>query len=162
MPKRTSPPSSQGGSFSLPWNTHFSSCTSMRFPAKPCRQRRPLSPLRGQLPFQENPGRDESASPEREGDCEAGGGVHGRRIGGSKRRQRRPVIRKESCGFADLGRSNLWRPTVVDRTRGSQCVQAQPAGSKWLSALPTRATPGNQSARNLADSQKSTAPIYGG
>ena len=31
--------------------------------------------------------------------------------------------------FADFGRSNLWRPTVVARTRGSQ----------WQSALPTRA-----------------------
>ena len=28
---------------------------------------------------------------------------------------------------ADLGRSNLWRPMVVDRMRGSMCVQAQPA-----------------------------------
>ncbi len=25
---------------------------------------------------------------------------------------------------------------VVDRMRGSQCVQAQPAGSKWNRALP--------------------------
>ena len=33
-----------------------------------------------------------------------------------------------SCGFEDLGRFNLWRPMVVDRTRGS----------KWLSALPSR------------------------
>ena len=43
-------------------------------------------------------------------------------------RQRRPTIRKESCGFADLGRFNIWRPTVV----------ARPGGSKWQSALPTR------------------------
>ena len=43
-------------------------------------------------------------------------------------------------------------PDFVARTRGNI----------RLSALPTRATPGNQSARNLADSQKSTAPIYGG
>ena len=33
----------------------------------------------------------------------------------------------ESRKTEDLGRSNLWRPTVVDRMRGS----------KWLSALPT-------------------------
>ena len=37
-----------------------------------------------------------------------------------------PVIRKEACGFADLGRFNLWRPMVVDRT----------GGSKWNRALP--------------------------
>ena len=36
----------------------------------------------------------------------------------------------------DLGRSNLWRPMVVDRTGGSKCMQAQPAGSKWVQALP--------------------------
>ncbi len=28
-------------------------------------------------------------------------------------------------------------PEVVVRTGGSKCVQAQPAGSKWQSALPT-------------------------
>ena len=28
-------------------------------------------------------------------------------------------------------------PGFVDRMRGSKCVQAQPAGSKRLSALPT-------------------------
>ena len=28
-------------------------------------------------------------------------------------------------------------PEFVDRTRGSQWVQAQPAGSQWQSALPT-------------------------
>ncbi len=33
----------------------------------------------------------------------------------------------ESRKTEDLGRSNLWRPTVVDRMRGSQWVQAQPA-----------------------------------
>ena len=40
----------------------------------------------------------------------------------------RQVIRGEACGFADLGRFNLWRPMVVARTGGSKCVQAQPAG----------------------------------
>ena len=39
----------------------------------------------------------------------------------------RPSIRKESCGFADLGRFNIWRPTVVARPGGSNRVQAQPA-----------------------------------
>ena len=33
-------------------------------------------------------------------------------------------------GFADLDRSNLWRSMVVARTRGSNRVQAQPAGSQ--------------------------------
>ena len=31
-----------------------------------------------------------------------------------------------SCEFADLGRSNLWRPMVVDRTRGSNRQSALP------------------------------------
>ena len=39
---------------------------------------------------------------------------------------------------ADLGRSDLWRPTVVDRMRGSMCVQAQPAGSRWVQAQPVK------------------------
>ena len=39
----------------------------------------------------------------------------------------RPAIRREACGFADIGRSNLWRPMVVERTGGSRWVQAQPA-----------------------------------
>ena len=56
-------------------------------------------------------------------------------------RQCRPAIRKEPCGFADLGRSNLWRPMVVDRTGGSRWVQAQPAGSRWVQA---RACPSRQ------------------
>ena len=37
---------------------------------------------------------------------------------------------------ADLGRFNLWRSMVVARIRGSMCVQAQPAGSRWNRALP--------------------------
>ncbi len=49
----------------------------------------------------------------------------------------RPVISREFWKSEDLGRFNLWRPMVVDRMRGSKCVQAQPAGSKWVSALPT-------------------------
>ena len=48
-----------------------------------------------------------------------------------------PAIRREACGFEDLGRFNLWRPMVVARTGGSKCMQAQPAGSRWASALPT-------------------------
>ena len=48
------------------------------------------------------------------------------------RPRRKPVAvgtadRRESCGFADLDRFNLWRSMVVARIRGSQCVQAQPA-----------------------------------
>ena len=38
-----------------------------------------------------------------------------------------PAIRREACGFEDLGRFNLWRPMVVARIGGSRCVQAQPA-----------------------------------
>ena len=39
---------------------------------------------------------------------------------------------------ADLGRSDLWRPTVVDRTRGSNRNQALPGGSKWVQAQPVK------------------------
>ena len=51
------------------------------------------------------------------------------------RPRRKPVAvgtadRRESCGFVDLDRSNLWRSMVVARTRGSNRVQAQPAGSQ--------------------------------
>ena len=63
------------------------------------------------------------------------------------RRQRRPSIRKEACGFADLGRFNLWRPMVVDRIGGSKWNRALPGGSKWVQAQPAgsrwnRALPG--------------------
>ena len=75
------------------------------------------------------------------------------RTGGSKWQSALPTgnadqrFLGESRKTEDLGRSNLWRPTVVDRMRGS----------KWLSALPTgvfRASPGKP--KTLA------APIYGG
>ena len=39
---------------------------------------------------------------------------------------------------ADLGRSDLWRPTVVDRTRGSNRNRALPGGSKWVQAQPVK------------------------
>ena len=48
----------------------------------------------------------------------------------------RPSIRKEACGFADLGRSSVWRPMVVDRMRGSKWPSALPTGSRlWGSSL---------------------------
>ena len=52
------------------------------------------------------------------------------------------VSAKRTEGFKteDLGRSNLWRPMVVDRMRGS----------KWLSALPT----GNADQRFPGESRK--------
>ena len=53
-------------------------------------------------------------------------------------RQYRLIIRREFCGFEDLGRFSLWRPMVVARIGGSNRVQAQPAGSKWNRALPGR------------------------
>ena len=56
------------------------------------------------------------ASPERRGARNAGGGVLKRRIRGLE-----PMVSE-----------------FVDRTGGSNRVQAQPAGSKWQSALPTR------------------------
>ena len=56
---------------------------------------------------------------------------------------------KQAVGFsdADLGRFNLWRPTVVERIRGSKWQSALPTGSRWVRALPTgsrwlRALPG--------------------
>ena len=39
----------------------------------------------------------------------------------------RPEFSGAARKTADFGRFNLWRPTVVARTRGSKCVQAQPA-----------------------------------
>ena len=90
----------------------------------------------------------EKASPERGGGCEADGGVQSHRIrelefmvpefvdrtGGSQWNRAlpggsaRPSIRRESCGFGDLGRFNLWRPMVVERMRGSRWNRALPGG----------------------------------
>ncbi len=53
---------------------------------------------------------------------------------GTANRQRRPSIRRESCGFADLGRSNLWRPMVVDRN-ASWGIRACFPQAKNLEAL---------------------------
>ena len=39
---------------------------------------------------------------------------------------------------ADLGRSNLWRPMVVARMRGSGWLSALPTASSWNRALPGR------------------------
>ena len=81
--------------------------------------------------------------------AESGGGfLQPIRVGSADRQSAR-----SSCGFADFGRFNLWRPIVVNRTCGSMCVQAQPVrvGSA-----------DRQSARNPADSKKPAASIYGG
>ena len=53
-----------------------------------------------------------------------------------------PAAQAERFESADFGRFNLWRPTVVDRTRGSRWQSALPTvdrtrGSRWQSALPT-------------------------
>ena len=63
----------------------------------------------------------------------------------------RPSIRRESCGFGDLGRFNLWRPMVVERIRGSRWNRALPGGGA-----------ASQSAGNPADSKTLAALIYGG
>ena len=52
------------------------------------------------------------------------------------RRQRRPIIRKEACGFEDFEAFNLWASIVVDRRGGSNRLSARPTGSKWKRALP--------------------------
>ena len=52
------------------------------------------------------------------------------------RRQRRPIIRKEACGFEDFEAFNLWASIVVDRRGGSNQLSARPTGSKWNRALP--------------------------
>ena len=95
----------------------------------------PLSRLWRQLPFQGRLDCADRASPERGGACDVGSGVLKRRI-------------RELQFMA---------PGFVERMRGSECVQAQPArktkkstapmyggrfrvlsgGSKWLSAQPT-------------------------
>ncbi len=89
-----------------------------------------------------------------------------------QRKSARPTENPQ-CGFADFGRFNLWRPIVVERTRGSKRVQAQPAGSKRVQALPAgskwvQAWPADSGSRQgrpkirSADSQTSAASIYGG
>ncbi len=59
---------------------------------------------------------------------------------GSKRVQAQPACWKSARptenpqrGFADFGRFNLWRPTVVERTRGSRWVRALPGQKSRLS-----------------------------
>ena len=52
-----------------------------------------------------------------------------------QRKSARPTENPQ-CGFADFGRFSLWRTIVVERTRGSNRVQAQPAGSQWVQAQP--------------------------
>ena len=49
-----------------------------------------------------------------------------------------PVFLMGRRGFRseDFGRFNLWRPTVVDRTGGSNRLSALPTGSRWNRALP--------------------------
>ena len=47
------------------------------------------------------------------------------------------AARAEGFKTADFGRFNLWRPTAVDRTGGSNRLSALPTGgSKWVQALP--------------------------
>ena len=50
-----------------------------------------------------------------------------------------PAARAEGFNHADFGRSDVWRPIVVDRTGGSNRLSAQPTGSQWNRALPTEA-----------------------
>ena len=54
-----------------------------------------------------------------------------------------PAKRAEGYANADLGRFNVWRPMVVDRTGGSKvgagpACSALPTGSKWVQAQPAR------------------------
>ena len=58
---------------------------------------------------------------------------------GTARRQRRHEFFGESRKTEDFGRSNLWRPIVVDRMRGSRWPSALlTGGSKWVQAQPAR------------------------
>ena len=52
-----------------------------------------------------------------------------------------PAKQAEGFANADLGRFSVWRPTVVDRMRGSEWQSALPTGSKWVQALPAGAAP---------------------
>ena len=94
----------------------------------------------------------EKASPERGGDCEAGGGVQSHRIrelesmvpefvdrtGGSQWNRALPGM-----SFPEIPENRRIRelqfmvPEFVDRMRGSKWQSALPTGSKWVSALPT-------------------------
>ena len=64
---------------------------------------------------------------------------------------------------ADLGRSNLWRPTLVERMRGSRWLSALPAGSKWVQAQPARPTgsAGMSFSENSGKPEKLGTLIYG-
>ena len=74
-----------------------------------------------------------------------------------------------SCGFEDLGRFNLWRPTVVDRMRGSKWNRALPGGGlgerEAKRSLPQLARVGSADLsfpENTGKPKKSAASIYGG
>ena len=71
-------------------------------------------------------------------------------------RQRRPSIRREACGFEDLGRFNLWRPMVVARLGGSKWLRALPGGGRWSSLDPAVA-----SGSGPSPAQNSGTRIYG-
>ena len=97
--------------------------------------------------FSGNPGKPENSGTQ----------IYGSRIrvrtGGSRWLSALPTggsNRLRALPGEDLGRFNLWRPTVVART----------GGSEWQSALPTGSAD-LQSAGNPADSQNSGTPIYG-
>ena len=109
------------------------------------------------------------ASPERGGACEAGGGVRKCRIrwglsSACPNRQCRPSIRRESCGFEETSRFNLWRLVSCSVRRQQVCAgSACPTGSKWVQTQPVRiGSADRQSARNPANSKKPAASIYGG
>ena len=70
-----------------------------------------------------------------------------------QRKSARPTENPQ-CGFADFGRFSLWRPIVVERTRGSKRVQAQPAGSKRVQVQPA----GSQWVQALPACRKSARP----
>ena len=64
------------------------------------------------------------------------------------------VSAKRAEGFsnADLGRFNLWRPTVVDRTGANRWVQAPLPDRQQVEATPTevfREIPKNRRIREL-------------
>ena len=61
----------------------------------------------------------------------------------------------QAVGFigADFGRFNLWRPTVVDRTGGSNRLSALPTGSNLLSATPTHNPQGSLRIRRIREVQ---------
>ena len=89
---------------------------------------------------------------------------------GRTRRQCRPSIRREACGFEEISRFSLWRlVSCAVRRQQVEPGTARPAAASGCRLCRPSAAggcryslPDPQSAGNPADSKKSAASVYGG